>query len=68
VTIWINEQVDPSGIIHACIACCDQTQAEECHVEFQAKLTTNQRQAGWLARLRTVESWDDVPVTALKLS
>ncbi|HHP7246293.1 MAG TPA: glycogen debranching protein [Elainellaceae cyanobacterium] len=68
MTIWINEQVDPSGIIHACIACCDQTQAEECHVEFQAKLTTNQRQAGWLARLRTVESWDDVPVTALKLS
>ncbi|MGJ3244546.1 MAG: glycogen debranching protein [Elainellaceae cyanobacterium] len=68
MTIWINEQVDPSGIIHACIACCDQTQAEECHVEFQAKLTPNQRQAGWLARLRTVDSWDDVPVTALKLS
>lgn len=68
MTIWINEHVDPSGIIYSCIACCSQTQAEQCHAEFEAKLTDAQRAQGWIARLRTVTSWDDVPVTALKLS
>lgn len=68
MTIWINEHVDPSGIIYSCIACCDQAQAEQCHVEFEAKLTDAQRAEGWVACLRTVDSWDDVPVTALKLS
>ncbi len=66
--IWINEQIDPSGLIYSCIACVDADQAEACHQSFQANLTEDQRQSGWVARLRTVESWDDVPVNALKLS
>ncbi|MGF1513283.1 MAG: glycogen debranching protein [Elainellaceae cyanobacterium] len=68
MTIWINEQVDPCGLIQACIATRDRHQAEACHEEFAAKLTAVQRQDGWAARLRGVESWDEVPVTALKLS
>ncbi|MBE9177051.1 glycogen debranching protein [Oculatella sp. LEGE 06141] len=66
--IWVNEQIDPSGIIYSCIACCDETQAQECHDSFKANLTSEQKAAGWVARLRTVESWDDVPVSALKLN
>ncbi|NEQ26508.1 MAG: glycogen debranching protein [Microcoleus sp. SIO2G3] len=66
-TIWVNEQVDPSGIISSCIACCDKTQAQECHESFQQNLTEQQKAIGWVARLRTVETWDDVPVNALKL-
>ncbi|MEB3355788.1 MAG: glycogen debranching protein [Synechococcales bacterium] len=68
MTIWVNEQIDPCGIVYSCIACCDQAQAEACHAEFEAKLTEAQREEGWVAQLRTVESWDDVPVAALKLS
>jgi hypothetical protein len=68
VTIWINEQIDPSGILYSCIACCDETQAKECHESFEANLTPEQKAAGWVARMRTVESWDDVPVSALKLN
>jgi len=66
-TIWVNEQVDPSGIVYSCIACCDEIQAQECHDSFQTNLTELQKAAGWLARLRTVEAWDQVPVNALKL-
>jgi len=68
MTIWVNEQLDPSGIVYACIACCDETQAQQCHKSFQDNLTEEQRQAGWTATIRTVESWDEVPVSALKLS
>ncbi|MGL5510621.1 MAG: glycogen debranching protein [Microcoleaceae cyanobacterium] len=68
MTIWVNEQIDPSGIIYSCIACADQKQAEDCHNSFLDNLTEEQRQAGWTANMRTVESWDDVPVSALKLS
>jgi hypothetical protein len=67
VTIWVNEQIDPSGIIRACIACCDETQAQECHDSFQSNLTPDQQAEGWVAQIRQVESWDDVPVNALKL-
>jgi hypothetical protein len=67
MTIWINEQVDPSGIIYACIACCDEVQAKDCHESFQRNLTETQKAAGWIARLRTVDCWDEVPVNALKL-
>ncbi|GAB4234357.1 MAG: glycogen debranching protein [Elainellaceae cyanobacterium] len=67
MTIWVNEQIDPCGIIRACIACRDKTQAQECHDSFESNLTPEQKQAGWVANLRTVESWDDVPVNALKL-
>ena len=66
--IWINEQIDPSGIIYSCIACLDESQAQACYQSFQDNLTDEQRQSGWVARLRTVKSWDEVPVNALKLN
>jgi hypothetical protein len=66
-TIWINEQVDPSGIVYSCIASYDEMQAKECHTSFEENLTKAQREAGWVARLRAVDSWDNVPVNALKL-
>lgn len=66
--IWVNEHIDPSGIVYSAIACCDQNAAKECHETFQTSLTDEQKEAGWVARLRTVDSWDDVPVSALKLS
>jgi hypothetical protein len=67
MSIWVNEQLDPSGILYSCIACCDEEMAQECHQSFQERLTEQQRSEGWIARLRTVESWDDVPANALKL-
>jgi hypothetical protein len=66
--IWVNEQLDPSGIVYSCIACCDEEQAQACHQSFRENLTAEQLAQGWQARLRTVESWDEVPVNALKLS
>jgi hypothetical protein len=66
--IWVNEQIDPSGIIYSCIACCDEAQAQACYQSFVDNLTEDQKAAGWVARLRTVETWDEVPVNALKLS
>lgn len=66
-TIWVNEQLDPSGMIYACIACCDESQAKDCHESFKQNLTEKQKAWGWVARLRTVNSWDEVPVNALKL-
>ncbi|MDJ1185470.1 glycogen debranching protein [Roseofilum casamattae] len=68
MTIWVNEQVDPSGMIYACIACCDRQQAQECHDSFDSHLTDEQKQAGWMARMRTVDSWEEVPASALKLN
>lgn len=65
--IWVNEQIDPSGIIRACIACRDETQAQECYESFNSNLTAAQKQEGWIAQMRTVTSWDEVPVNALKL-
>lgn len=65
--IWVNEQIDPSGIIRACIACCDEVQAQECYESFDSNLTFEQKQEGWIAQMRTVASWDEVPVNALKL-
>jgi hypothetical protein len=66
--IWVNEQIDPAGLLYACIASCSQSHAESCHDAFLSSLTADQKAAGWQARLRTVESWDDVPAAALKLS
>ena len=66
--IWVNEQIDPSGILYSCIACCDETQAQDCHESFEQNLTAEQKQQGWVAILRTVSSWDEVPVNALKLN
>ena len=68
MTIWVNEQIDPSGMIHACIATCDESQAKDCHDSFQNNLTERQKTSGWMARLRTVDSWDEVPVNSLKLN
>ena len=65
--IWVNEQIDPSGMIYACIACCDESQAQDCHESFQGNLTPSQKSSGWIAQLRIVHSWDEVPVNALKL-
>ncbi|MFM2429384.1 MAG: hypothetical protein RLZZ511_597 [Cyanobacteriota bacterium] len=65
--IWINEQLDPAGLMYACIACSDEKQAMDCNQSFLDKLTPSQKAAGWQVRLRTVESWDDVPVNSLKL-
>ncbi|MEH1804789.1 glycogen debranching protein [Nostoc sp.] len=66
--IWVNEQIDPSGMIHACIATCNESQAKECHDSFENNLTERQKAAGWVAQLRTVDSWDEVPVNSLKLN
>ncbi|MBE9106990.1 MULTISPECIES: glycogen debranching protein [Nostoc] len=68
MTIWVNEQIDPSGMIHACIATRNESQAKDCHDSFQNNLTERQKAAGWVARLRTVDSWDEVPVNSLKLN
>jgi len=68
MTIWVNEQIDPSGMIYACIACSDHKQAQECHDSFNNNLTEDQKQAGWSARMRTVSSWEEVPASALKLN
>jgi hypothetical protein len=67
VIIWVNEQIDPSGILYSCIACCDEQMAQDCHESFQERLTEQQKAEGWTAQLRTVKSWDDVPANALKL-
>lgn len=68
MTIWVNEQIDPSGIIYSCIATCNEQQAKDCHESFQSNLTEFQKSSGWVARLRKVDSWDEVPVSALKLN
>ena len=68
MTIWVNEQIDPSGMIHACIATCNESQAKDCYDSFQNNLTEAQKAAGWVAQLRTVNSWDEVPVNSLKLN
>ena len=68
MTIWLNEQIDPSGIIYSCIACRDEEAAKDCHTTWSGNLTISQKQAGWQTVLRTVNSWDEVPVNALKLS
>lgn len=68
MTIWVCEQIDPSGIVQACIASEDEQQARACHESFSNDLDEFQKNEGWIAQLRTVESWDDVPVTPLKLN
>ncbi len=65
--IWVNEQLDPSGLLYSCIASCNEDLAKDCHESFQQNLTEVQKTLGWVARLRTVTSWDEVPVNALKL-
>ena len=66
--IWVNEQIDPCGIVYSCIATCNEQAAQDCHESWKNSFTEEQKSQGWIARLRTVQSWDDVPVNALKLS
>lgn len=67
MSIWVNEQIDQCGILRACIACVDENQAQDCHESFKNNLTDAQIAEGWTAQIRKVETWDDVPVNALKL-
>jgi hypothetical protein len=66
--IWVNEQIDPMGLLQACVACCNEQAAQDCHERWKAELAADNTTAGWQALIRTVESWDDVPVNALKIS
>lgn len=68
MTIWVNEQIDPCGLVQACIAGCNEDAARDCHENWLKNLTEEQKETGWTAVLRTVESWEEVPVNALKLS
>ncbi|MEI6381084.1 MAG: glycogen debranching protein [Cyanobacteriota bacterium ELA615] len=68
MTIWVNEQIDPCGIIYSCIACLDEQSAKDCYSTWSNNLTSEQKQEGWRTILRTVKSWDEVPVNALKLN
>ncbi len=65
--IWVNEQIDPCGILYCCIACTSEEQAKACHESFKENLSPEQRASGWIAQVRQVATWDDVPVAALKL-
>jgi hypothetical protein len=65
--IWVTEQLDPSGLMYACIACRDESQATVCQESFENNLTAHQKATGWVARKRQVPSWDEVPVNSLKL-
>jgi hypothetical protein len=67
LTIWVNEQLDPGGLMYACIASRSEELARDCHESFEQNLTTEQKQLGWIASLRTVTSWDEVPVNSLNL-
>ncbi|MEM6503371.1 MAG: glycogen debranching protein [Cyanobacteria bacterium P01_C01_bin.89] len=68
MVIWVNEQIDGAGILRACIACENEEHAQACRSSFEADLSEAQRSSGWVVQTRTVGSWDDVPVSALKLS
>jgi hypothetical protein len=68
VSIWVVEQLDPSGILYSCIACCDEQQAKACQESFEQNLSPAQTRSGWMVTFRMVYSWNDVPVSALKLN
>ena len=67
-TVWVNEQFDSSGLLRACIACLSEEQAKACNASFEEDLSDAQRAEGWTVVMRTVSDWDEVPVSALKLS
>jgi hypothetical protein len=68
LTLWVNEQLDPIGLIYACVVCHDEYLARVCHKSFEENLTKEQKKAGWISRLRTIHSWDELPVCAQGLS
>ncbi len=41
MTIWVNEQIDASGMIHACIATCSESHAKDCHESFWDEVPVN---------------------------
>lgn len=66
--IWINEQIDHCGLVYSCIATTNEQAALECHEQWQKSFSPEQVTQGWQAKIRTVESWEEVPVNALKLN
>ncbi len=42
--IWVNEQIDPCGLVQACIACQDEQAAKDCHQSWLTSLTDEQKQ------------------------
>ena len=44
LTIWVNEQLDPGGLMYSCIASCDESLAKDCHESFKQNLTAEQKQ------------------------
>ncbi len=68
MNIWINEQIDSCGLIQACIATTNEKLAQDCHDNWQKELGADQQKQGWQVIMRNVESWDEVPVNALKLN
>ncbi len=68
MTIWVNKQKDGCGLLQACIAIKNKKAAEDCHAHWQRTLTPIQKQQGWQVTLSGVESWEDVPVNALKIN
>lgn len=68
MNIWVNEQIDSCGLIQACIATTNQQMAQDCHDNWQKELSIDQQKQGWQVIMRNVESWEEVPVNALKLN
>ncbi len=68
MNIWINEQIDSCGLIQACIATTNQQMAQDCHDNWLKELSIDQQKQGWQVIMRNVESWEEVPVNALKLN
>lgn len=68
MAIWVNEQKDGCGLIQACIATKNKQAADDCHAHWQKILTQKQKRQGWQVSMFTLDSWEEVPVNALKIS
>ncbi len=42
--------------------------AEDCYANWQKEIDLDLQKQGWEATIRQVDSWDEVPVNALKLN
>jgi hypothetical protein len=67
MTIWVNEQRDPLGLMYSCIASRSEELAKECYKSFESNLSEEQKRLGWVVTMHTVEDWEQVPVNSLKL-
>ena len=56
--IWVNEQIDPCGLVQACIACQDEQAAKDCDQSWLTSLTDEQKQ-GFLCAVVGGSSGDD---------